>query len=292
MTGPLDGRTIVITGASSGIGRIAARELHARGADVVVVGRDPERTRGIAAELGARHVLADMDRLAEVRALATTLLETCPRIHVLALNAGSLVPRRATTVDGHETTFQRNVLAPFLLTRLLLPRLDETHAALDADETPVRVIGTASRANLWGRVRLDDLDWRKRPWLGGWQAYGTSKAMMILMMRTLAERVGPRGIEACSFHPGLVRTSFGSDSTVMKALLALSMGAYGISAEAGAVPLVQLASVPDLGAPSGTYFDQLTPDGKTTAQAADRQLGRDLWAALELAAGTDEPPRR
>lgn len=69
MTGPLDGRTVVITGASSGIGRIAARELHDRGADVVVVGRDPERTRGIAAELGARHVLADMDRLDEVRAL-------------------------------------------------------------------------------------------------------------------------------------------------------------------------------------------------------------------------------
>ncbi|WP_414171111.1 hypothetical protein [Clavibacter tessellarius] len=105
--------------------------------------------------------------------------------------------------------------------------------------------------------------------------------MMILMMRTLAERVGPSGIEAVSFHPGLVRTSFGSDSTVMKALLALSMGAYGISAEAGAVPLVQLASVPDIAAPNGTYFDQLTPDGRTTAQAADRQLGRDLWAAME-----------
>jgi NAD(P)-dependent dehydrogenase (short-subunit alcohol dehydrogenase family) len=291
VSGALDGRTVVITGASSGIGRIAARELHARGADVVVVGREPERTRGIAAELGARHVVADLDRLDEVRGLAATLLETCPRIHVLALNAGSLVPRRTTTVDGHETTLQRNVLAPFLLTHLLLPRLDETQGRLGADESPVRVIGTASRANLWGRVRLDDLDWRKRPWLGGWQAYGTSKAMMILMMRTLAERVGPRGIEAVAFHPGLVRTSFGSDSTVMRALLALSMGAYGISAEAGAVPLVQLASVPDLGAPNGTYFDQLTPHGRTTAQAADRQLGRDLWAALELAVGVDGSPR-
>jgi NAD(P)-dependent dehydrogenase (short-subunit alcohol dehydrogenase family) len=287
VTGPLAGRTVVITGASSGIGRVAAVELHARGADVVVVGRDPERTRGVAAELGARHVLADMDRLDDVRQLAATLLDTCPRIHVLALNAGSLVPRRGRTVDGHETTFQRNVLAPFLLTRLLLPRLEETQAALAPDATAVRVIGTASRANLWGRVRIDDLDWDRRPWLGGWQAYGTSKAMMILMMRTLAERVAPTGIEACSFHPGLVRTSFGSDSTVMRALLALSMGAYGISAEAGGVPLVQLASVPDLPAPSGTYFDQLTPEGRTTAQAADPELGRALWSALDRLAGRD-----
>jgi NAD(P)-dependent dehydrogenase (short-subunit alcohol dehydrogenase family) len=285
VTGPLAGRTVVITGASSGIGRVAAGELQARGADVGVVGRDPERTRAVAAGLGARHALADMDRLDDVRQLAATLLDTCPRIHVLALNAGSLVPRRARTVDGHETTFQRNVLAPFLLTRLLLPRLEATQAALAPDATPVRVIGTASRANLWGRVRLDDLDWHRRPWLGGWQAYGTSKAMMILMMRTLAERVGPSGIAAFSFHPGLVRTSFGADSTVMRALLALSMGAYGISAEAGAVPLVQLASTPELPAPSGTYFDQLTPDGRTTAQAADPALGRALWSVMDRLAG-------
>ncbi|WP_414171110.1 SDR family NAD(P)-dependent oxidoreductase [Clavibacter tessellarius] len=166
MTGPLDGRTVVITGANPA--SAASPRASCTGAAPTWSWWAATRSARAASppSLGARHVLADMDRLDDVRRLAATLLDTCPRIHVLALNAGSLVPRRTMTVDGHETTLQRNVLAPFLLTRLLLPRLEETQRGLGTDESPVRVIGTASRANLWGRVRLDDLDWRKRPWLG------------------------------------------------------------------------------------------------------------------------------
>lgn len=263
-------KNVIITGASSGIGREAARELARQGAVVAVVGRNRERTEAVAAEVGGRAFISDFGRLSEVRALAAELLAAYPTIDVLANNAGGLVSRRTPTVDGHESTFQSNHLAPFLLTNLLLPRLVASRG---------RIISTASSANLMGRVRLDDLEWSKRPWLGGWRAYGTSKVETILFIRELARRTAGTGVTAFSFHPGLVRTSFGSDSPIMRLVSLSSGGNYGISVEAGAVPLIQLASVTDAGAPSGTYFDTLTPDGRTTSQARDLTLARDLWHA-------------
>ena len=267
------GRVVVLTGASSGIGRVAAGALASAGARVAVVGRNAERTRAVAAEIGGDPFVADFDRLDDVRDLAAALLARYDGIDVLANNAGGLVSRRGETVDGHERTIQSNHLAPFLLTRLLLPRLIETGAARPG----ARVIGTASAANRIGRLSLDDLDRRRGPWLGGWRAYGTSKLATILFARELAERLLPTAVDAYSFHPGIVATGFGADSRLMTVLSALSPGSPGISAEAGAVPLITLASEPDVGAASGTYFDGLRPGGAVAAQARDRQLGRDLW---------------
>jgi len=187
-------RTVIITGASSGIGREAAVELARGGAQIAVVGRNPERTRAVADQVGGRAFLADYDRLDDVRRLGAELLEAYPRIDVLANNAGGLVSERSLSHDGHERILQSNHLAPFLLTRLLLPRLLESSG---------RVVSTASVANLVGSVRLDDLDWAKRPWLGGWRQYGTSKIETILFVRELARRTG---LEAFSFHPGIVKT--------------------------------------------------------------------------------------
>ena len=267
------GRVVVLTGASSGIGRVAAGALASAGARVAVVGRNAERTRAVAAEIGGDPFVADFDRLDDVRDLAAALLARYDGIDVLANNAGGLVSRRGETVDGHERTIQSNHLAPFLLTRLLLPRLIETGAARPG----AKVIGTASAANRIGHLSLDDLDRRRGPWLGGWRAYGTSKLATILFARELAERLLPTAVDAYSFHPGIVATGFGADSRLMTVLSALSPGSPGISAEAGAVPLITLASEPDVGAASGTYFDGLRPGGAVAAQARDRQLGRDLW---------------
>src|SRR6266568_4759067 len=119
----LAGRTVVVTGASSGIGAVAARSLAARGATVVALGRDPGRTAAVAAALGTEPVVADFASLDQVRLAAARVLEICPRIDVLALNAGGIFPRRRLTADGHETTFQVNHLAGFLLARLLTERL-------------------------------------------------------------------------------------------------------------------------------------------------------------------------
>ncbi|MBC7725333.1 MAG: SDR family NAD(P)-dependent oxidoreductase [Burkholderiaceae bacterium] len=257
----MTGRTVVITGASSGIGRQAAIALAGRGAHIAVVGRNRDRTIAVAREVGGRAFYADFDHLDEVRSLASDLARAYDRIDVLANNAGGLVPKRAITADGHERTFQSNHLAPFLLTNLLLPHL-----------AGGRVVSTASVANRWARLNLDDLDWRRRPWFGGWGAYGTSKLETILFIEELTRRTG---ITAYSFHPGLVATGFGTGSPIM-AVLSFT-GRTGITADAGAVPLIELCSSPDPGAPSGTYFDGLTPHGSAHRSAGDATLAAALW---------------
>jgi NAD(P)-dependent dehydrogenase (short-subunit alcohol dehydrogenase family) len=259
-------KTIVITGASSGLGALAARELAKDGWEVAVVGRNPERTRTVADAIGGTAFLADYDRLDDVRALAASLLERYQTIDVLANNAGGLVSRRGTTADGNERTFQHNHLAPFLLTNLLLDRLTASDA---------RVINTASSANGMGHVNLGDLNSRKTPYLGGWRAYGTSKLETILFTRELAHRTG---LIAYAFHPGFVATSFASDSAGGRLLMRLSRSMQ-ISPDAGAAPLVELAERPTFDVPNGTYFDGLKPHGRTRAQARDAQLAAELWDA-------------
>ena len=271
---------VVITGASSGIGESAAERLAAQGALVAVVGRHPERTRAIADRVGGEAFIADFERLDDVRRLASELQQRLERIDVLANNAGGMYGSRELTVDGHERTLQLNVLAPLLLTRLLCDRLVQSAATTDAR---VRVVNTASTANLFGRLRLDDLEWQERAWRGGWQAYGTSKLASILVTRELAERFTGTHVGAYSFHPGVIVTRFGKDSPLVRFGNAVTGGRYGRSAEQGAGPLVALAGENPPAAPSGTYFDRYTAGGRVNVQARDPQLQRDLWAALEHA---------
>ena len=270
-------RTIVLTGASSGIGAVAAERLASQGAELAIVGRNPERTRAMADRVGGTAFLADFDRLDDVRGLGDALLDRYEHIDVLANNAGGLLSRRELTADGHERTIQSNHLAPFLLTNILLPRLVATAGDLGEGENAPRVVSTASLANLFGHLRLDDLDWEKRPWLGGWRAYGTSKLATIMFIRELAERLTGTGVDAYSFHPGTVVTAFGQSSGFIRFGNWATRGNYGIPADAGAVPLITLADDLPVGAPSGTYFDQLKANGRVRAQASDAQLGRDLW---------------
>ncbi|MFF1571947.1 SDR family NAD(P)-dependent oxidoreductase [Leifsonia sp. NPDC058292] len=276
-------RTIVLTGASSGIGAVAAAQLAAQGNELAVVGRNAERTEAVAERVGATPFLADFERLDDVRALGAALLDRYDRIDVLANNAGGLYSKREVTVDGHERTFQTNHLAPFLLTSILLPRLVATAEA----GHPARVVSTASLANLFGNVRLDDLEFEKRPWLGGWHAYGTGKLETILFIRELSERLTGTDVEAFSFHPGTIATNFGMSSPLIRFGAAVTRGTYGITVEAGAAPLVRLTADTPVGAPSGTYFDRLTANGKVRQQARNAQLGRDLWTVSEQLTGVD-----
>jgi len=257
--------TIVITGASSGIGAESARALGELGWDIAVVGRNPARTKAVAAEVGGRPYLADYDRLDDVRALAADLLSDFESIDVLANNAGGLISTKGKTADGHERTLQHNHLAPFLLTNLLLPRLVESKA---------RVVSTSSVMNLIGSVKIDDLEWAHRPWGGGWRAYGTAKLETILFMRELAKR---SGLAAYSFHPGYVSTGFGLNSSFIKLSQAIRPGGFGIPAAAGAAPLIHLATAPELAAAPGAYYDQLKPNGRTARQATNDELASALW---------------
>jgi NAD(P)-dependent dehydrogenase (short-subunit alcohol dehydrogenase family) len=269
----VDMGTIVITGASSGIGAEAAGALAEQGHTIAVVGRNRERTDAVAARVGGRPFLADYDRFSDVRVLAADLLAAYPRIDVLVNNAGGLVSERGITADGHERTIQHNHLAPFLLTNLLLPRLRESGG---------RVVSTASAANLAGRLDLDDLEWERRRWFAGWRAYGTSKLATILFTRELAKR---SGIGAYSFHPGFVATEFGRGSRMLRLSEAIRPGGFGISATEGAAPLVFLASAETVPARNGAYFDRLAANGRTTKQASDDHLASALWdrSAVEVA---------
>lgn len=267
----------VITGASSGLGARAAITLAKQGWEIAVVGRNPERTRAIALESGGTPFLADYDRFSDVRALAAELLDRYPRIDVLANNAGGIVDRRGRTVDGHERTIQHNHLAPFLLTNLLLKRLEASDA---------RVISTSSVANRWAQLDLDDLDFDHHPWFGGWRAYGTSKLATILFTRELARR---SSVEAYAFHPGFVSTGFGQDTRLLKFAQFLARGQLGLTPDQGAAPLVHLATVERVPAPSGTYFDGLKPGGRTQRTANDAELAAALWGRSAELAGLVGP---
>ena len=257
--------TIVITGASSGIGAIAARRLAEQGHTIAVVGRNPERTNAVAAEIGGTAFLADYDSLDDVRALAAALLKKYRTIDVLLNNAGGLVSPRGLTRDGNEKTLQYNHLAPFLLTSLLTARLEASGG---------RVVSTASVMNRIGDVRLDDLQWQKRAWLGGWKAYGTSKLETIMFVRELARRTS---LEAYSVHPGYVATQFGTDSRLIRLSAMMRSGGFGIPAEEGALPLIRLATDTDVPGENGGYFDRLHPNGATPKQADDEALAAQLW---------------
>lgn len=265
-------RVAVVTGASSGIGRETARELSRRGWTVAVAGRHPERTREVAASLGQEPFIADFDSLDQVRQLASDILNRMRRVDVLVNNAGGILGSRAESKDGYELTLQRNVLGSMVLTEALLPELQERRG---------RIVHTSSLMHRISRLNLDDLDYRDRPYLGGWGAYADAKMGVLLYARNVAERTG---VESFPVHPGYVATSFGPGTRSSK--LALRLGRpFQISVAAGAAPLVHLADTPELGVDNGTYFDGLTPYGPTHPSANNAALASRYWEVLSSRVG-------
>ncbi|MET1053147.1 MAG: SDR family NAD(P)-dependent oxidoreductase [Mycetocola sp.] len=274
-------RTVIITGASDGIGAVAARQLAARGDRVVVVGRSPAKTKAVADGIGADHLVADFARLDDVRDLAATLLERYPRIDVLANNAGGILGRRETTVDGNEKTFQVNHLAPFLLTNLLLDRLAESTAS---------VINTSSVANTrFARFDIDDLNAEKS--YSENRAYGNAKLANILFTAELHNRFADRGISTAAFHPGIVATGFAAGSTsAMRLIYRTVFKMFLIPPEQGADTLVWLATtVPGVDWVSGAYYDK-RQIASANPLAYDPALASQLWdTSSTLVGGALEP---
>ncbi|NEE03952.1 SDR family NAD(P)-dependent oxidoreductase [Phytoactinopolyspora halotolerans] len=265
------GKTIVITGASDGIGAASARQLHREGHRVVVVGRSPEKTPAVAREIGADHYLADFTCLDEVRKLATDLDTAYPRIDVLANNAGGVFGDRAKTVDGFERTFQINHLAPFLLTTLLIDKLAASRAT---------VIQTSSvAARLARKLDIDDLNHDRE--FNPLRAYYAAKLENILFTKELHRRYHSRGISAAAFHPGNVATSFGtqSESRLMKFITTNRVTrATLITPEKGADQLVWLAqSEPGTDWEPGAYYEKRKRAKRVNRQALDDDLARRLW---------------
>jgi daunorubicin C-13 ketoreductase len=266
-------RTVVVTGASSGVGLAAAEQFARRGDRVVVVGRTPARLDAAVAKVrqagGGREpgrYQADFERLADVRDLAERLLGAYPAIDVLANNAGGMVPRYRRTADGFEATVQGNHLAPFLLARLLRERLSGG-----------RVVTTASRAHQMGS-RLDPADLVGTPQrYNAWQAYGASKAANILFTVEAARRWPD--ILPVSFHPGVVRSNFGSGA--LTRLFYRYAPGLTTPEQAGEL-LVHLATAPADQLTRGGYYvrDTLTTPAP---HATDPARAAALWESGEKA---------
>ncbi|OBF56182.1 SDR family NAD(P)-dependent oxidoreductase [Mycolicibacterium monacense] len=269
------GRTIVITGASDGVGAAAAKRLSRSGENVVVVGRSPQKTAAVADALEADSFVADFSDLAQVRDLAQRLLDAYPRIDVLANNAGGMMNTRETTVDGFEKTFQVNHLAPVLLTTLLLDRLVQCRAS---------VLNTSSMANKFVRTGFDDLDAVQKQ--SGSVAYSSSKLANILFTKELHRRYHGAGISTAAFHPGPVASNFSAevDNPMFGVIYRSPLRHLAlIGTEQGSDELVWLASAtPGVDWRSGEYYHKHKV-AKANKLADDAGMAERLWEnSLEL----------
>ena len=273
----MQGKVVVITGATSGLGQAAAEALARQGARIVFTARDGARADKTLAALKAagpaqahRYVLGDLSTIAEMKRIGAEIAASTPKIDVLANNAGAIYTSRQETSDGLELTFATNHMAYFVVTNALLPSLKATPGA--------RIVTTSSAAHAVGGLQLDDLQMKQ-----GWSAfgaYGASKLCNILFTRELARRLVDSGVTANCFHPGFVASGFAKNNGPL-AQLAMALGSpFAVSPAKGGDTLVYLATAPEVAAVSGKYFvrrKQVTP---SPAARDDSAAGR-LWVESE-----------
>jgi len=278
--GPMDGKVVVVTGASSGIGRATALELARRGARVLLVGRTPDRCQ--AALAAVRDVgRADCDviqgnlaSLAGIRAVAAEVLARTERLDVLVNNAAAVFVRRTTTPDGYEGTFALNYLSYFLLTGLLLPLLRKS--------VPARIVSVASEGHRYFRLDLDDLQNQRR--YSTMRVYGQSKTAGILWNVELARRLDGSGITANILHPGAIRSNLGQGNGPVLDVLQRLATWFMKTPEQGAATSVYLATSPEVEGISGRYFVNCR-EKKPARHAVDPATARRLWEISEDLAG-------
>jgi NAD(P)-dependent dehydrogenase (short-subunit alcohol dehydrogenase family) len=277
----MNGKVVLITGGTSGIGKAAAMALAAMGAEVVVTGRNREKGKSAVEEIrrdsgsdGVSLLLADLAVQSEVRRLAEEFQERHDRLDVLVNNAGLIQSRRTETPDGIETTLAVNHLAPFLLTNLLLDLLKES--------APSRIVTVSSEGQRWAKMDLDDLQSRRR--YRPFQVYGTTKLANIMFTNELAERLEGTGVTDNCVHPGGVNTNFGTNNRGFTTLLFRAFKPFMRSPEQGADTVIYLAASPDVEGMTGKY---LTDRKLITAseEAYDENLRRKLWEISEELTG-------
>ncbi|MGO4871292.1 MAG: SDR family oxidoreductase [Roseiarcus sp.] len=277
----MQGKTVVATGATSGIGEVAVGKLAAMGARIVFVARDAKRAEATLARLeqiapgrGHRAHIADLQLIAETRRVGAEIAAGEPRIDALVNNAGAMFSQRRVTAEGLETTFALNHMAYFVLTQALRERL--------VASAPARIVSTASMAHAGAKLDFDDLQCANG--YSAWKAYSRSKLCNILFTRELARRLAGTRVTANCLHPGFVASRFGDEAGGWTGRLFSLAKFFAISPEAGAGAIVYLASSPEVASVSGEYFARRKVL-KPSAAARDDAAARTLWEKSEAIAG-------
>ncbi len=273
----MNNKTILITGASGGIGLQSAIDLAKEGANIVMVGRDKERTSQavdlVKTQTGNQSVsylLADLSSIQEVRKLAQEFKDKYQTLDVLLNNAGAIFLSRKVSVDGYEMTLALNHLNYFLLTNLLLDMLKAAPSA--------RIVNVSSRAHYRGHVNFDDL--QSEHGYNGMQVYSMSKLMNVLFTYELARRLDGTNVTANCLHPGFVASNFaGNNGWIVR--VAMNFMSGRISVEEGAKCPIFLASSPDVQGVSGKYFNYDTKETRSSEESYDQNVARRLWDVSE-----------
>lgn len=272
----MQGKVALVTGATNGIGKVAATALASKGAEVVIVGRDRAKTDTVLQEIQSQSgnanvsaLLGDLSRVSEVRRVAAEFRAKHDKLHVLLNNAGALFHDREVTAEGFERTFALNHLAYFVLTNELLDLLKAS--------APARIVSVASEAHRVPPLDFDDLQ-HERGYVR-FKVYGRSKQANILFTRELARRLEGTGVTANCLHPGVVATSFGSGKGFVASLINLAKP-FMITPEKGADTAVWLATSPEVAGVSGKYFAKRKE--RTPAPiGVDDAAAKRLWEETE-----------
>ena len=278
MSAEMSGKTCLITGATSGVGKVSALKLADQGAAVIGVGRDPQKCadacteiRSITGNTNVEFLIADLSVLSQVRRLASEVNNRYSRLNVLINNAGAFFLRRRVNPEGIEITWVLNQLNYFLLTNLLLDQI--------VASAPARIVNVASGAHYRGKIHFDDLNFERG--YNGWKAYCQSKLANVLFTYHLAHLIEGTGVTVNSLIPGFVATRIGHNSGLaIKPIVRLVQKIGGMSPEEGAKAIIYLASSPEVEGETGKFYIE-KKSVKSSRISYNPVIAQRLWEVCE-----------
>ncbi|MDD1746438.1 MAG: SDR family oxidoreductase [Methanomassiliicoccales archaeon] len=279
------GKVVFITGATSGMGLATARALATYGASIVIHGRDEDKAKQTVEEIqdetknpAIYYLIADFEKMDEVRRLANDFRRQFHRLDVLINNAGAVFGKRQESMDGIELTLQVNYLTHFLLTNLLLDMLKTS--------APSRIINITSGLHERGRIDFEDLQMTRK--FSGQKAYASSKLAQVLFTYEMAKRLEGSGVTCNASSPGLAKTHLGYDAGLLTSLSKRFVDLFGKSAEKAAENTIFLATAPELESISGKYFED-KGEAESSEMSYNTSAAQRLWeVSMKLTKLTDD----